>query len=950
MLGRLFRQSLLPNLGPSTNSNSIGNPNASGPNFEDSYTREILYGAPDLNLAPVHLDSKKFRMLVAQDGGNLRPRLVLFDSASDVSDSGSSVPARNGSDPSITPVRNFKPSLGGKFMYSTNELFDYMFGRGIPTHELSTVTKVHILPTLAHSAVLITKLFMIVERGGGSDSYENASGAAAWNLSAPIDFAVSKSCSEVKENPTSSPDPAYRNPENSFRSALSSRFAVGIVIPLNPPLLGLSEVLTSQWDVVTQHLVVVQKLVSKKLIQGFKASVVNGHSPYVQNRRVIYPPGFLLNDPDILHQLNRIVKMESYAVNIPRLISSHSLMKHAIDHDNSQYRSLLYNWALEVINWLEFKDGRNVASMHSSGVGSNINHNSFFMNSHGFSQSATPNLFLAHLFTQVLAVKSELRDHYRRQSQKTPIKRVARVVIMTGNSVVAKKLVFILNGLIPNMEFRQLLEHQSTPDDSDTDLEYGEDVDVYETSSPASEPRASSTGVGSAAGDLPTEVYLDENGRDDSNTHDGPKVGPIPIRQAERVTSGSDSEGMASLSYSSRKGWEVPQKAPVSVYHSGTPQSLSGSRKSESRNSPAVQQIPIHGRNSLSTGSSTAYLSSSLNSSLSLSASNYSLSKLGSSFFDKWRNSFYQPHTLSDFDNGTIVESIPQRIANVSLKLPSPSVENEEFNWDPVSPQSRISRTQLMLDLCPGGNNKQAIGVLASVRIDRNKTSVNVPISSSSNSKNSEILRAKCDEIARMPLSANLVDDVLRVEDVDDTSFRPLRKSKALTPVVAFVDEFRPEFAVQSCPVNPKLELNVLAAMKNDLIFYQNHCGYEGVSSKTIFISLRAREIKLIELVCGRAANNGNATTPPPLHTPLTSYFVDSAERRTSNNYRTTIKKIYSPIRTSADRDSVNAVETQLEQLTEIVKRIGAGGATSEQAKLKYNSTLYEAVGRILGT
>ena len=47
-----------------------------------------------------------------------------------------------------------------------------------------------------------------------------------------------------------------------------------------------------------------------------------------------------------------------YNYNVPKLINSNTLMKSSVTKDLFQYNPMLVNWVLELLNWLEFKDGR----------------------------------------------------------------------------------------------------------------------------------------------------------------------------------------------------------------------------------------------------------------------------------------------------------------------------------------------------------------------------------------------------------------------------------------------------------------------------------------------------------------------------------------------------------------------------------------------------------------
>ena len=80
MLGRLFKQNnntTQPHnphhQPPIQSSSNPTTPPALTSSYEDSYTREILYGTHNANqLKPYQFNSKLFRIIISQDGGNLR--------------------------------------------------------------------------------------------------------------------------------------------------------------------------------------------------------------------------------------------------------------------------------------------------------------------------------------------------------------------------------------------------------------------------------------------------------------------------------------------------------------------------------------------------------------------------------------------------------------------------------------------------------------------------------------------------------------------------------------------------------------------------------------------------------------------------------------------------------------------------------------------------------------
>lgn len=1021
MLGRLFKQNSLDVAGLPSGAVAAQN------SYEDSYTREILYGSPSLaQIRGQPFNPRRFRLVVAQDGGNLRNKQVLYDSAHENATDMSQTPS-----PAASPTLNTEPELVHKISiglllrltgalfsksqkhHNLNDLHDYMFGRGLPSSETHTATKVHYLPpfSLGYRAVLVTKLFLFSDKSGlcEMESVHDPS----W---APTPAFPLKETSLNALLPFKSPTPGLSPEPTPNKSSVSSRFSIGVVIPLEAPEQNIEGVVLNNWEVITHYLVVLQKVVTKKLIQTLKYSTVNNICPYITNRRILFPNFILQTDHDLDNQLHKLVKLVHFNSNTPRLINSHSLIKHSIEHPTSKFKPLLINWALEVVNWLEFKDGRNFVSMHPAGANhlGSFNYNSQFHNGGGsglskaIESSALSNTFLASLlallvpFRHLLTVKPMSPNENILDNSKE----VTRVVIMTGNSMVAKKLIFILNAIIPDYEFYSQIDESY--------LQAGIDDDYFELNDEATEIEiapASKTRDSIPEASVRSNSDLTDLGSMSPLSVGSPAkstvVKPIPIRNSHG--SQTPSECSSSISNSSHKGWEVPVKSVASV-------SFIGNSKptpvETTENIPIVQHIPIHGRNSISNSSSMAYLSSSLTSSLSSSASNYSLSKFGSSFLEKWKNSLVSGSYQSGHHNGhSLDEPTPPDLTRkpsiLSLKTPSPAIEHDEYAWETsisglsLSPaRHKISRTQSLLDLYnpqskQGPKHGQAQNIrneMANVSLKRTKTSVIVPIASDKTKGlrelNTQRIHQRCSAIMSAKvvlgekLGLTLMVDPIDFQTIETGSAKsvksdllslklldapiPLHKRKALLPNVAFVEEFRPEYVVQSCPVNPKLESQVTTAMKNDLLFFQNNCAYDRVTSRTIFISLRAREIKMIEMQLGEKIQNFSAPSPafasqvtPPIgsNSPNSWYFHGAensplGDRRApagNTSYRTTIKKVFTPNRNSGDKELINRVEAQLDELTKVVAKINNDGeATSTEAKEQYNRMLFDSVREIL--
>lgn len=1037
MLGRLFKQSTLPSFGaPSQNQtlhSSHNNPSTNCNTHDDSYTREILYASQCLSVKPLLFNPRRFRLLVCQDGGNLRSKQVLYDSAAEVVITS---PVTSGGSPlALIPsdgISEMQPLLSAKMasislqrstsalkhsssvpnssknillskqLYNVNEINDYMFGRGVPTIESGTATKIHMLPHVnlvygAFLAILITRLFLIVDPNGSfADSNASSTFDRNWHPAAavptreayfsyPTTYCKAQGIlSEVNMAP---------------RSSYHSRFAIGIVIPLESADQTVEDVIGSNFEAISHQLVILQKVVLKKLMMCLKYSTVNGVCPYINNRRIQLPQYILRSDIELPSQLNKLVKLIYFNTNVPRLINTHSLIKYSIDHPNSKLKPFLLNWALEVVNWLEFKDGRNLTTMHPHG---SVSASSNLVGNYNrqAESSGLSTTFLASLLALLLPLRLQLSSDPMSVDPRplATSKEITRVVVMTGNSAVAKKLIFVLNGIISDhsllSQVNKIDEETLDPfvehDDNDSCLESADHVEPLLP--PPNIPVSSPMSISNATSVSPT----------------GALTKPIPIRQRTSPPSSSPSDESFSMSVNSTRGWEVPIKSSTS---------LSISKKSFSTDTyTGAKQIPIHGRSSLSNSSSMAYLSSSLNSSLSSSASNYSLSKLGGSFMDKWKSSFVG-NQLNYLNQGFEIESIPdisKKPSILSLRTPSPSLECDDPLWEPpthliseLSPaRHKISRTQSMLDLYNHTlpSKRLAASEMPNVGLKRTMSSVYVPIvgdrAHDVSLSNKERIRMKCGMIMRARVSLAKKGDLTLVvkpiqvqKSMSSSTFMeqstitsqqsgcsgpndssmglasvhwlPVVKKSVLPPNVAFVEEFRPEYSVQSCPLSPKLEAQVMNAMKNDLLFFQNNCGYERVTSRTVFISLRAREIKTIEMNVGGhekpsgmmspvpGVSSSQVTPPISSNSPDSMFFngVDTTsipqERRgsTGNNYSTVIKKIFTPKHISGDKNEIRMVGEFLERLTEVVAKINNdGAATTGQEKEHYNMVLYDTV------
>ena len=1088
MLGRLFRQGSLHNSTPINNNPSINVHNTASSaspqpspscSYDDGYTRSILYGTQNVNqLRNYSFNSKLFRIVVSQDGGNLRTKQVLFDSSSN-----ENLP---------------KPSkkLFNKLHHNVVDLNDFMFGCSLPSNELCPVTKIHILPPLnslygQYHSVLISRLFSITNDEIPQLQNQNCND---WNVSSTLPMNSNRNQPIMVTN-------------EKVTHKINSRFAIGIIIPIEL-IDDLSDIIIMNWIEISYYLASLQKLIYKKLIlhlnsvpdslasfpKNESSSSNNGptyQSPFISNKRIQFPNYILQQEADINQQILKLIKLVHF-VTLPKLIDSNSLMRLALSDEpgtrNLAINSLLINWVMEILNWLTFKDGNDG--------------------------------FLPSLLALILPIRTSLTSRpFQRVRSKH--RELTRIVILTGNPMVVKKLIFILNGFIPNENLLDSIQISnmaqssysatSVNDDETIDISdnihhalYSEDTSqqkrsidsIAETFSNSfgisnkhtdhstlsynknsMDSREPKTGVSSNLTSMKfndvtiphrttesstyylssnpikflknnqaSQVELLRNSEADyteakptlstsmlkSNPYTSPikSSSPINIRSTNRamedtkkssVTSGispsnlgvttcsdnlkNSSEHRADSLVSSKpifikndavigspiesdnsfnrstpsiKGWEIPSKS--------IPSTMTTAPFSSIETSLATPGIPITSSdmklfpNNLSKLSSMAYLSTSLNSSLSSSASKYSLSNIGGSFLEKWKNSLGSNQNTPShiYDEYIPPPHVGKRNSFQSFRSPSPAMENDEFNWQsgnislsssvgpgsPITP-NKLSRTHSMHDLynLTGNEEMDELSKLNSgmnLDIKRTKSGVYNPLFNDSDIKNvadhnRDLITRKCHEIMKAKLftkqdgndilevkrtnhedynSSNLAgkhtDDVSEDHTVTclskqsgEKGTETILKLQGLNSSIAFSEEFRPEFNLQSCPPSTKLEQQIMTTMKQDLLFYQNNYQYQKITTRTILVSLRSREIKTIEMKI-----NNDGVYQEQSKDELTMNKMEEQTRPispgvqripVSNTYRTKIKKVYTPTKNSGNSTLINSVDKILGDINELV-------------------------------
>ena len=946
MLGRLFKHNPPPTQVHTPQITSLASPPITTP-FEDSHSREILYGTCNANLLkPFQFNSKYFRIIVSQDGGNLRSKEILFDSAYELiqqQQQQSTSPLQSPSRSQEQRRTSLKKQSNLRIYHNTTDLNDLSFGCGLPTNEVQTITKLHTLPPISNSstayhAVLITRLFSISDAEVFTPNATFQQGSGDWEP---------KSATATRESRVKLHD-----------LKMNSRFSIGVVIPLECANF-IHEDIINEWSEISHFLTLLQKLVYRKLLLQLNMVIDNGNGcEYLVKKRLQFPNYILQNDFELHAQLGKLVKLIHYDNNTPRLINTNYFMK----LNKTSYNSSLMNWILETLNWLEFKDGR-------------CNLLPFNSNSH---MDKNPS-FLATLMSLLIRYRKSLglRPYYNNSSN---TREVTRVVVMTGNPAVAKRLIFILNGLIANTESAK-------------------------------------------CGDTNKYIF---------HAHQRDNI----------IATGTSGDGtQEDEKYSTDEDWNSPSTLANSVITERT--ILNGNMHEVSRVQPSAVGIPINrpkssqgptvgipintpttsqASSSLSKSASLAQLSSSLNSSYSSLQSNYSLSKFGTagvgvagggssgSFMEKWKNSFSnQLHTSSNNMGGYFDEppSLGMRkSSHQSLRTPSPAFEHDDFNWQsssytnsiasPISmTPNKMSRTQSLYDLYDLGMNSMSEEQLSEssnssssstenhstqtsnnhnhnhnhnhtngsngssnvLEVKRSKTSVYTPFVSDRLIKNvaeynRSTIQTKCKQIMESTPKFNKQDKVLEVDETGaspsssignedvTTSTSTIFKHNILLPCVGYCDEYRPEFILQSCPINPKLEQQVMSSMKNDLIYYQNNYKYNTITTRTIFVSLRAREIKTIEmhidneLTQQQQQQQHRQGSQDKIDAQSTGQSDGSNDEESNNkrgvnsgnstSYKTKIHKIYSPLKCVVGNGDakrlINHIESILSQIDELFK------------------------------
>ncbi|CCH42476.1 hypothetical protein BN7_2021 [Wickerhamomyces ciferrii] len=411
----------------------------------------------------------------------------------------------------------------------------------------------------------------------------------------------------------------------------------------------------------------------------------------------------------------------------------------------------LKKWCFEINNWIEIKDGSKPCLVNGS-------------------------KFLLTLLTIIQTVKYQLINNNSDE--------FIRIIIMASNSMVATKLIFILNGILPfNLKINQL---------NDGNIELKRDTTTTTTTNPIS------TGT-----------------HNDNQYHPPSPPTPHPMK----------------------KGWEIPKTPSKSI----TTPSLMTPCKS------LIIQPNSSTNSSIPTSNSMSYLSSSLSSSSTNSSSTIFSNSLtrGFQYLQNWKNStnngntgdvissgssFKTPSPGLEYDdypwNSNHNGSINNNISNgYSTGSNMNTMNNNSIKFKKIELNSlNIKRSTTTLFKI--NNNISKNGIEGKDKFSQEFND----LMNSDIDYNYNYDSSKSVSILEIPF-----DD----EDQEDSEDKDYDYKK-LPKLCGYVQDYLPDFHIQACPNSQDLESKIISSMKNSLTQFNK--------SKTFLISLRIREIKEIQL------------------------------------------------------------------------------------------------------
>ncbi|ODV84287.1 hypothetical protein CANARDRAFT_180734, partial [[Candida] arabinofermentans NRRL YB-2248] len=285
---------------------------------------------------------------------------------------------------------------------------------------------------------------------------------------------------------------------------------------------------------------------------------------------------------------------------------------------------------------------------------------------------------------------------------------------------------------------------------------------------------------------------------------------PIPIL---RQNSDFNSNASSSVSPSSvsKGGWEIPTKSTIS-----------SSPVYRTLETATTERVPIPQVRRTSSYASLQNLSSSFTSQQTSASSSWRNTHIGS-FIDPF--------------NSTLNPSLSNETA--AYMTPSPSTEYDEYPWKgsnspmttPSNSVHRLSKAMSVVELNNSYNNNSGSPHAAEKieKIMKGELEFEISI---------EVGNIK---ILNLPLPSSFTSSSFSSKTPLNSELN--KNNDKLPLLIGYVDQFRPEFSLMSCPQHRDLELQITESMKRDITKLGPNS-----KSKTILINLRQREIKSIDL------------------------------------------------------------------------------------------------------
>ncbi|KAG7895629.1 hypothetical protein KL936_000337 [Ogataea polymorpha] len=316
---------------------------------------------------------------------------------------------------------------------------------------------------------------------------------------------------------------------------------------------------------------------------------------------------------------------------------------------------------------------------------------------------------------------------------------------------------------------------------------------------------------------------------DDTDTdpgHSPTASKPIPI-QRTAYHDDSSSESMSpemTFSSGSTKGWEIPSKAtPI----------ISNSPKFTEFAKPERQ--PMSQVRRASSYASLQNLSTSYGSQSTTMSSSWRNRLHFGSFMERWRSGL-----------GESVEVTPPAVA-----------EYDEYPWKSVSSGA--------------GNFSRLTRDLGSLDLDKEKAVVRTTYEIPSVGERVDL--AQLVMAADVHFEAVDLAGGAKVLDIAPLALK-ISRPQVLPLMTGFIDQYRPEFSLQACPVHYNLEGQIGESMRDDCA----RLGPKAIS-RTFVINLKQREVKLMEMHYCAETETGETNCRPTVVRLFAPYKRDFSEK-----------------------------------------------------------------------